>query len=90
LLAALNDHSIKLTRAVAEVREEYDTTIQAILNAQKSIIQPHILSPVRLIEILRTSQNDFPRDSHVPVPLSDAYAYQLLRILDTEVYMIVS
>jgi hypothetical protein len=48
--------------------------IQAILNAQKGIIQPHILSLVRLMGILRTSQNDFPRDSNLPVPLSDAYA----------------
>jgi hypothetical protein len=90
LLVTLNEHAIQLERALMEVREEYDVIIQAVLNAQKGIIQPHILLPVRLIKILKASQNDFPRDLSVPIPLSDAYAYQLVNILDTEVYLIVS
>jgi hypothetical protein len=90
LLFTLNEHAIQLERALMEVREEYDVIIQAVLNAQKGIIQPHILSPVRLMKILKASQNDFPQDLSVPVPLSDAYAYQLINILDIEVYLIVS
>jgi hypothetical protein len=36
-----------------------------------------MLSPGRLIEILKNSQDSFQRDLEVPVELSEAYAYVL-------------
>jgi hypothetical protein len=89
-LVVLNEHAIQIERAFTEVREEYDVILKAVLNAQKGIIQPHISSPARLIDILKTSQSGFSRDLNVPVPLSDANAYQLINILDIDVYLIVS
>jgi hypothetical protein len=44
-----------------------------------------VLSPDRLIEILKISQGSFPCDLEVPVVLSEAYAYVLYDIVSADV-----
>jgi hypothetical protein len=88
MMVMLNDHAIQLQRALGEVKDEYDIIIQSCLGAKGGIIQPQVLSPSHMIQILKSSQDSFPRDLQVPVPLSDAYAYLLINILSIDVYIV--
>jgi len=51
-------------------------------------VQPQALSPVRLIEILKISQDSFPRNLEVPVEQSEAYASVLYDTINVEVYLV--
>jgi ATP-dependent 26S proteasome regulatory subunit len=73
MLVALNDHAIQIQRALEEVKDEYNILIQSCMNAKQGIMQPQVLSPRHLIEVLKTSRDSFPRDLQVPVTLSEAY-----------------
>jgi hypothetical protein len=84
MLVMLNDHATELQRALEEVKDEYNIIIQSCLSAKGGIIQPQVLSPNHMIEIL----DSFPRDLQVPVPLSYAYSYLLINILSIDVYIV--
>jgi hypothetical protein len=88
MLVILNDHAIQIQRALEEVKDEYNIIIQSCLNAKSGIIQPQVLSPSHMIDILRSSQDLFPRDLQVPVQLSEAYAYLLLNIISIDSYIV--
>lgn len=47
-----------------------------------------MLSPDRLVEILKISQDSFPRDLEFPVILSEAYAYMLFDISAVDTYLV--
>jgi hypothetical protein len=51
-------------------------------------VQPQVLSPVRLIEILKISQDSFLRDLEIPVELSEGYAYVLYDTANVDVYLV--
>jgi hypothetical protein len=55
MLVALNDLAIQIQRALEEVKDEY-ILIQCCLNAKQGIMQPQVLSPIHLIEILKSRQ----------------------------------
>jgi hypothetical protein len=74
MLLMLNGHAIQLQRT-SEVRDEYDIIIQSSMIAKGGIIQPQVLSPSRMIHILKSSEDSSPRELQVPVPVSNAYAY---------------
>jgi hypothetical protein len=88
MLVALNDHTIQIQRALEEVRDEYNVILQSCLNAKTGITQPQVLSPGHMIQILRSSQDTFPRDLQVPVQLSEACTYLLINILTIETYIV--
>jgi hypothetical protein len=88
LLLALNDHATRVRQAVREVKDVYTMVIQVCLNQRSGIIDPQVLSPSRLIEILKISQDSFPRDMEVPVILNEAYAYMLLDISTVDTYLV--
>jgi hypothetical protein len=88
MLVALNDHAVQIQRALEEVKDEYDILLQSCLSAKSGIIQPQVLSPSHIIQTLRSSQDSFPRDLQVPVPLSKTYTYLLINILSIETYII--
>jgi hypothetical protein len=89
MLVILNDHAIRIQRALEEAKDEYNI-IQSCLNAKNGIVQPQVLSPNHMIDILRSSQDLFPHDFQVPVQLSEACAYLLLNIIATESYIVES
>jgi hypothetical protein len=74
-LFALKDYAVRVRQAIEEVKDVYNTVMQACLHCKNGIVNPQVLSPVRLMEILQISQDGFPRDLEVPVELSEAYAY---------------
>ncbi|PNF34241.1 hypothetical protein B7P43_G17488 [Cryptotermes secundus] len=88
MLVTLNDHAIQIQRALEEVKNEYDVILQSCLNARSGIIQPQVLSPGYLIQILKSSRDSFPRDLQVPVQLSEAYTYLLINVITIETYVV--
>jgi hypothetical protein len=60
MLVELNNHAIQMQRALDEVRNEYDLIIQSCLSAEEGILQPQIISPNRMFQILKASQDSFP------------------------------
>jgi hypothetical protein len=83
-----NDHATRIWQATGEVRDVYNTIIQVCSHWRNGIIHPQVLPPSRLIQILRISQDSFPRDLEVPVMLSEAYAYVLIDIISVDVYLV--
>jgi len=45
-----NEHNMQLERALDECRREYDVFIDAILNCQKGILQPDIITPAQIVK----------------------------------------
>jgi hypothetical protein len=88
MLVALNDHAIQIQRALEEVKDEYDILIQSCSYARQGILQSQVLSPSHFLDILKNSQESFPRDLQVPLILSDANLYQLVNIIGIEAYIV--
>jgi len=88
LLLTLNDHATRIRQAIGEVRDVYNAIIQVCSHWRNGIIHPQVLPPSQLIQILRVSQDSFPRDLEVPVMLSEAYAYVLVDIISVDVYLV--
>lgn len=88
LLLTLNDHAMRIRQAIEEVRDVYNIVIQVYLHGKNEIIQPQVLSPIRLMQILKVSQDSFPRDLELPIALSEAYAYVLFDIVSVDVCLV--
>ena len=50
MLLTVNEHNMQLERALSECRREYDILIDAIVNSQKGILQPHIITPAQIMK----------------------------------------
>ena len=50
MLLTVNEHNMQLERALSECRKEYNILIDAIVNSQKGILQPHILTPAQIMK----------------------------------------
>jgi hypothetical protein len=55
---------------------------------KNEIMQPQMLSPICLMQILKMSQDNFPRNLEIPVVLSEAYAYVLFDIVSVDVALV--
>jgi vacuolar-type H+-ATPase subunit I/STV1 len=60
MLLTVNEHNMQLERALGECRREYDILIDAILNSQKGILQPLIITPAQFVKQIIASQSDIP------------------------------
>jgi ribosomal protein L10 len=56
MLLTVNEHSMQVERALGECRKEYNILIDAIINSQKGILQPHIVTPARIMKAKLTFQ----------------------------------
>jgi hypothetical protein len=83
----INEHSIQLNRAIDECRREYEILIDAVVNSQKGIIQPQLISPAQIVEQVKLSQADMPSDLQFPIPMSATYQHLLLRIISIDVFL---
>jgi hypothetical protein len=87
MLLVVNEHAAQLDRALGECRRDYETIIEAIVNAQKGILQPHIITPMQIMNQMKLSQTDIPSDLTLPIPLSAAYHNLVLRIIEVDVFL---
>jgi len=87
MLLTFNEHNMQLERALDECRIEYDILIDAILNSQKGILQPHIITPAQIVKQLKASQADIPGDLTLPVPLSATHQNLIVNVVDLDVFI---
>jgi len=73
IMLTVNEHSMQLNRAIDERRREYEILIDAIMNTQKGVLQPQIITPAQIMNLMKASQADMPPEMSLPLPLSAAY-----------------
>ena len=61
--------------------------IEAIVNSQKGILQPHILTSAQIMKQLKISQADIPSDLPLPFPLSATYQNLIVSMIDLDVFI---
>jgi hypothetical protein len=86
----VNEHTAQLVRALGECRGYYEILIASILNAQKGILQPHIISSMQLMNQIKSNQADIPSDLMLPVPMSAAFQHFIIRITEIDVFLRIS
>ena len=67
--------------------KEYEIFIDAIINSQKGVLQPQIITPAQNMKHMKTSQADMPPELSLPLRLSTAYHHLVLRIIDFYVFL---
>ena len=87
MLLTVNEHNMQLERALEECRREYDILIDAILNSQKGILQPHIITPAQIVSQIKASKIDMPAELALPIPLSATHQNLIVNILELEVFI---
>jgi hypothetical protein len=87
MLLTVNEHNMQLERALGECRREYNILLDAILNSQKGILQPHIVTPAQIVKQLKASQGDIPAELTLPIPLSATHQNLIVNIVDLDVFI---
>jgi len=87
MLLTVNEHNMQLERALGECRREYDILIDAILNSQKGILQPHIITPAQIVRQIKASQADIPAELTLPIPLSATHQNLIVNIINLDVFI---
>jgi hypothetical protein len=87
LLLTINEHTLQLQRAISESKREYIILIDTIMNSQKGILQPHIISPAQIVRKMKASQADIPSELSLPITLSATYQNLVLNITDFDVFL---
>jgi hypothetical protein len=59
--------------------------VDAVLHAQRGILQPQLIPAAQIQQIIKGSQNDFPTDQSFPLSMSSEYSFQLFNIIDFDV-----
>jgi hypothetical protein len=80
-------HIARVYEALNNLQRSLDITIDSILNARKGILQPQVVAPHHLMEVLTRSIPSFPKDTTTPFPLSEDSMNLLHRICDLHVYL---
>lgn len=77
----------RVNHAMEAIQRKLNLIIESILNVQKGILQPQIVSLKLIIEPLQTSASRFPKDTMAPFTLSKDSSHLLLRICDVHIYI---
>jgi hypothetical protein len=83
----INEHTMQMERAINECRREYNILIDAIMDSQKGILQPHIITPAQIVKQMKASQADIPSELSLPIPLSATYQNLIVNIIDFDVFI---
>jgi hypothetical protein len=81
------DEHIQLNRAIDECRREYEILIDAVIDSQRGVIQPQLITTAQILEQVNLSQADMPDDLSLPIHTSALYEYLLLKIVNFDVYL---
>jgi hypothetical protein len=87
MFLAVSEHTMQLERALGECRREYNILIDAILNSQKGILQPHVITPAQIVRQMKASHADIPSELTLPIPLSATYQSLIVNIIDLDVFI---
>jgi hypothetical protein len=83
----VDGHILRVSNAILALQRKLDILIDSVINAQKGILQPQVISPVNLIANLLKGMPAFPKDTILPVSLSKDSAHLLTRICELQVYV---
>jgi len=64
-----------LNRAIDECHTEFEILIDAVVNCQKGVIQPQLVSPAQTLEQVKINQADMPSDLSLPIRTSATYQH---------------
>jgi len=78
---------MQLERAINECRRDYNILIDAIINSQKVILQPQIITPAQIVKQIKASQADIPSEPSLPITLSATYQTLIVNILYFDVFI---
>jgi len=59
----------------------------AVVNSQKGVIQPQLVTPAQILEQVKINQADMPSDLSLSIPTSATYQHLLLRIASIDVFL---
>jgi len=76
---------MQLNRTIGKCRTEYEILIDAVVNSQKGVIQPQLVTAAQILEQIKINQADMPSDLSFPIPTSATYQHLLLRIASNDV-----
>ena len=80
-------HILRANNALNMLQRHLDLLIESVINAQKGALQPQVVSPTTLMEVLIKSVSAFPKDTTLPFPLSKYSAHLMLRLRELQVYI---
>jgi len=67
MMLTVNEHSMQQNRAIDECRREYEILIDAIMNLQKGVLQPQIITRAEIMKHMKASQADMPPELSLPL-----------------------
>jgi hypothetical protein len=56
LFLTINEHSMEVNRATDECRREYEILVDAVVNSQKSVIKPQLITPALILERVKLAK----------------------------------
>jgi hypothetical protein len=80
-------HIARINYALHAIQRNLDIMIESVINAQKGVLQPQIVSPGLLIETLEKSTAAFPKDTMAPFTLSKDSINLIIRLCDIHIYV---
>ncbi|XP_046998333.1 uncharacterized protein LOC124613661 [Schistocerca americana] len=86
IVLTITEQLMQISNMFNELEREYDLLISAIVNAQKGLLEPHLINPVQVVTYLELIKEDL-KDKKFPVELTKDQGYLLLRIIDIDVVL---
>ena len=84
----MEDHFLLMSMLISEYQNSMSQLVNAILFAQKGLLHPAIISPLRFIKELQGVSQHLPGDLQFPVSLNSEDAYQLLKLVNIDVVFV--
>jgi hypothetical protein len=78
----IEGHILRTSNAMTAIWSNIDVLINSVVNAQKGIVQPQIISPKDLVDNLVKSSPAFPEDTTLPFHLSKDSTHLICRIFN--------
>jgi len=78
-------HILRVNNVMQTLQLNLDLLIVSVIQAQKGVLQPPIISPVSLMDNLIKSVSAFPKDTALPIPMSKDSAHLLVRLYELQV-----
>jgi hypothetical protein len=83
----VDGHILRVTNAINQLQRRLDLLLNSVVQAQKGVLQPQIVSPATLMESLIKSAPAIPKDITFPFPLSKDSIHLLPRLIELHVYI---
>jgi hypothetical protein len=75
-------HILRVNNAINALQRKLDILIDSVMNGQRGVLEPQVISLITLMDVLIKSVSAFPKDTILPFPLSKNSAHLLLRLCD--------